>query len=893
MSAPACRQERRKDDVRARGSNGLDWLEVDDSQTELCVHFIGRIPEGLDVRHVLVRGGRRRPDVKVRAVSVRRSVDPEHDDCLIVQLDAPGDFSTYELCLVEVDDRGRRTGQPLPGLDPRYACLCFSFKAACATTLDCVPVERCAPERPPEPPGNYLAKDFESFRRLAYDRLAVTLPEWSERHVPDLGVALVELLSYEADRLSYFQDAVAGEAYLDSARRRISVRRHARLVDYRVHDGCNARAWLALQAGADVVLDTRGLFFTTRVAELPADRALEAHDYARVPRERYEVFEPLEPAANLRLRVAHNRISFWTWGQRFCCLPAGTTSATLRDEWAEDEPQPEPQSYPDPSPEPRPRTYGEARVKPEPKQAAYRKRRSDALAPARERRPNAHRAPDDEACETPQPARPRARRLDLRPGDFLLFEELLAPTTGSAADADPTHRHVVRVTAVEPGFDALYEQPIVEVEWAAADALPFALCLSALGPAPDCAELVDVSVARGNVLLSDHGETLGETLGPVPEEQSDAPCECVGRAGEVRPRPGRFRPHLNARPLTFAQPLMTLAPASSLLVQDAREALPRIVLSAAGDTWDARADLLDSEPGARHVAVEVDDDGFAHLRFGDGTAGRVPAAGATFEARYRVGNGPAGNVGAETIVHAVFRSGFVSDAITSLRNPLAASAGSAPEALDSVRLRAPHAFRRELRRAITADDYARLAEARPGVQRAAATLRWSGSWYEAEVGLDALGRSRPTADQIAAVTAALEPVRRIGHDLRVQPARQVPLLLELLVCVEAHSQRGPVEAALRARFGAGVQPDGTKGLFHPDNVTFGEPVSLSRLLAAAQAVEGVVAVQVLRLERLFEGPNGEVAAGLLPLGPLEIARLDNDPRAPEHGVLRLHLRGGR
>ena len=41
-------------------------------------------------------------------------------------------------------------------------------------------------------------------------------PDWVERNPSDLGIALVELLAYEGDRLSYFQDAVANEAYLDT-----------------------------------------------------------------------------------------------------------------------------------------------------------------------------------------------------------------------------------------------------------------------------------------------------------------------------------------------------------------------------------------------------------------------------------------------------------------------------------------------------------------------------------------------------------------------------------------------------------------------------------------------------------------------------------------------------
>ena len=73
------------------------------------------------------------------------------------------------------------------------------------------------------------------------DRLAVLVPGWTETHAADLGIAMVETLAYAADHLSYQQDAVSTEAYLGTARSRISLRRHARLVDYTVGEGCNAR----------------------------------------------------------------------------------------------------------------------------------------------------------------------------------------------------------------------------------------------------------------------------------------------------------------------------------------------------------------------------------------------------------------------------------------------------------------------------------------------------------------------------------------------------------------------------------------------------------------------------------------------------------------------------
>ena len=62
------------------------------------------------------------------------------------------------------------------------------------------------------------------------DRISTLMPDWEESSPADLGVALVELMACVGDRLSYRQDAVATEAYLETARRRVSVRRHARLV---------------------------------------------------------------------------------------------------------------------------------------------------------------------------------------------------------------------------------------------------------------------------------------------------------------------------------------------------------------------------------------------------------------------------------------------------------------------------------------------------------------------------------------------------------------------------------------------------------------------------------------------------------------------------------------
>src|SRR5262249_28025667 len=168
-------------------------------------------------------------------------------------------------------------------------------------------------------------------------------------------------------------------------------------------------------------------------------------------------------------------------------------------------------------------------------------------------------------------------------------------------------------------------------------------------PPPDCNFIENVSVARGNVVLIDHGRTIpGEDLGTVEVESSDVFCECEGRPSETTLTPAKFRANLQKTPLTFSAPLKHNASASSVFTQDPRKALPQIKLTAEPDgaEWLPSRDLLSSSGDDRYFVTEVDNDGVARLRFGDGDCGRMPDAETVFNATYRVGNGLNGNVGA-------------------------------------------------------------------------------------------------------------------------------------------------------------------------------------------------------------------------------------------------------
>lgn len=868
MTSLVCNSERRREAARQQDElYGLDYLDVDPDadpkQTRLTVHFLGRAPEGsheIRKQNIVIEGGRRIRKIKVLSAVTYPADDPEFDDTLEVVVDRAGDFSTYTLRIVERDSQGRP--HPHPSFDPRYDAVEFNFKVDCPSDLDCATQPQCPPAERPQPESNYLAKDYESFRQLMFDRLALLMPDWRERHVPDLGVTLIELLAYAGDYLSYYQDAVATEAYLETARQRISVRRHARLVDYLLHEGSNARAWVILKTdGSPMVFDPREMFFITRPQDAPSSLSvtLTPVDLQKLSAGGYEVFEPIT-GGTIRLFESHSEMHFYTWGDEECCLDRGATSATLIGELAKDgEPE---------SPPPADSQYGQQKQQ-----------------------------PDDQSEPGEQTGAPK---LWLRPGDYLIFEEIIGPKTGNPADADSGHRHAVRLTRVESSTDALSGDSIVEIEWAAEDALPFPLCLSVLGPPPDCKIIRQVSVARGNVVLVDHGKTIEEDPEPVPVDETVERCDCEEMPSETQLIAGTYGPVLKQTPLTFAQPFSPKTAAARALIQDVKQTLPQVRLTSdpapSGDPlWLPRPDLLSSGNGDQHFVAEIDNDGRAHLRFGDGELGRRPSPNMKFKAVYRAGNGSAGNVGAESITHVVFRKQKVSGGIIEVRNPLSASGGTDPEPIAEAKLFAPYAFRQQLQRAIIADDYRALVERdfEGRVQRAAATLRWNGGRYEALVAVDEFGKEEADPGLLSAIHRRLQRYRRIGHDLVVKSARLVPLLIEMKVCVDSHYLRGHVKAELLDIFSNRVLADGRKGFFHSDNLSFGEGIFLSSLVAKAQAVEGVETVEVTRLERLGEGPQQEIDNGVLPLGPLEVAQMDNDPSLPENGTFCLKMGGGR
>ncbi len=968
-----CSQKNRRALVLQKHAlNGIDYLEVskgaDGCGKQLLITMLKDARNlTLSLSQVQITGGTEASQVTVASVTVGTAAAPK---VVTVQLNQSGDFSTYTLSLVA----NPSTTDPPEGLDPQLSTVTFSFKAGCPTLADCLPCNCCPPDTTPEPDINYLAKDYGGFRQVMLDRMAVLAPAWKETHASDIGIMLVELLAYAADHLSYQQDAVGTEAYLGTARSRISLRRLAKLVDYQVGEGSNARAWVYLKTALDGVQIPAGTLVFPRVPGFPTTIQPNTTHAATL------LSNPLGFATmqDAELYLEQNELQFYTWEDSNCCLPAGTTSATLIRDTS---------------------LVGKLTT----------------LEPGSVLIFEEVMGPNTGDPEDANPNNRWAVRL-------------------AGVQATDYKNH--------PLVDPLNGQAIMQISWGAEDALPFPLCISSITDAEHNSQpLPAVSVARGNIVPANHGiwqvqalagtvaltinsatvtgvgttftnilqvgqwlvfgsdatqtpyqisaiasdtsltmgspyvgattlstnaavmEDLGEVPAapPAPVTQSSCACTCEGTSSNPLPR---YYPELAKSPVTFAYPLttyysvsvalkknsttvtgssfsanlsvgqwlvfasdptatpyqikaienattLTLAsaytgatissttatlvnttPASGFLTPSSSgtaRAVPQIaVYDDQGEQWVVLEDLLSSNDSQRVCVLEIEYTGAAFLRFGDDQYGMAPEPGMDFQVRYRVGNGTAGNIGRDSLAHILTNV----SGVAAVRNPLAAAGGVDPETMDHIRQAAPFAFLTQLR-AVTEDDYGVMAQQDPAIREARGTLRWTGSWYTAFVSVDAAAPSGSSAALLTATQKRLNMFRMMGVDLATEAAEIVALRIEMSICVDPDFFQADVETALMQLFTTGNLCTGQPGILNPENFTFGQTIYTSPFIAAAQGVQGVTSATLTVFQRMDDPSIDGVAQGYLTIGRTEIARCDNDPNRLDHGILVLHMDGGK
>ena len=1091
MIYSCCNENRRAAILGNPSLNGIDYLELLDQnsglpgqyQQTLLVYCLKPAPATLTPANILITGGETITNIVAQwIIPASIAVPPPHTataaeiayfnalpnaaNILIVRTSVAGDFSPYTLRLVNDASQAAAdtfdVTEALSGFDPQLAQVTFSFKIECPPFFDCKPSSpNCPPSSPTPPPINYLAKDYGSFRSILLDRLNQLLPSWGASSEADVGVVLAELMAYAGDQLSYQQDAVATEAYLLTARSRISLRRHALLVDYRVHDGCNARAWIKLQVSAPVTLDRTKTRFYTYAPGMPSTLAIGAGNEQAALDAGVVVFEPMQDAD---LFPEHNLMQFYTWGDTNCCLPRGATEATLNG------------SYPN------------LQV-------------GDVLIFEEIMGPETGVAADADIRH-----RYAVRLTSVATQDGLgqaLVDPLFEAGTGA-----PITSSVQSPT------------PVTEIQWSTSDALPAPLCLSSTITSSGQQKILSgVSVVYGNVVLADQGLTIDAVPLPMVPEPSlrypTAPGADRCKPTEPQYFPVRYRPQLPQGPVTQAVPLplagspvtpnavpllptgfvsladsngftclmveadaplnwpqyfgivatanatipptfdlsvvfnppggatgvtspvvlerftgLTLTPAVSnnvaleingisrfitvtpigtatptalpatptmlantgtialqdagstayltvqtanplswppmfavlaqgdlltpstfnllLLFQpptggigvpiptvveqfnglslstiaatfsvgstlltvrsfdeepnpnlsaydlmhfDASQAVPVITLTGSllgvNTTWTPAPDLLADGASDANFVVEVEIGGAAYLRFGDDTNGMRPLSGTSFTATCRIGNGTAGNVGANSITY------FAADPrIKFCTNPLPATGGIDPETPEQIRRRAPQAFETQ-ERAITMPDYASVTEANPQVEDAAATLRWTGSWYTVFITAEPQGGGLLTKPLRRTLTRSVNRYRLAGQDLKLEGPQYISLEIELTVCVDPNYFQSDVEQSLLQVLGSGMLADGRQALFAPGTFKLGQTVYLSPIYAAARTVAGVQTVTATVFQPQGVATDVFLENGEIPLGPFQVARMDNDPSRPANGQLTLVMMGGK
>jgi hypothetical protein len=622
---------------------------------------------------------------------------------------------------------------------------------------------------------DYLIKDYQGFRAAMLRRMSVTCHDWTDRSPADVGITVVEALAYAADYASQYQDAVAAEAYLTTARLRTSVKRHARLLDYAVEDGRSSRLWLHVRVNRSCAL-TAGTQF---LAAGPL-RGVMARDEigARHAIDRgAPVFEIMTQRT---LEPVLNELSLYGFGQRGQALPRGACHAVL----------------------------------------LVRAAARQFLMTAGQRAWHA-------------------------PGAILAF--------ASERDGETDDVHMVRVVAAEDltfrldPSQAERGLAIINISWAAEDALPHALHLP---PGATQSDGLGVTGVRclGNFVLADFGAARQEDLPPPEPGVPYRPALTWPGVVPVVPSPDRSSEPVSAAALQFP---------------DAMQAVPALELTedlgdgSIGVSWQASNDLLGCLPDERVVAVDNGQGGMSQLRFGDGRYGRKPAPDRCYRARYRVGNLDAADQRRDAITALVLNDGedlaFMREAIVQFSNLTQATGMRLPEPVDRARARAPQAAQTPVSCA-TLQEFTEAAERWPDVAQAVAWLDAHTDVVRIIIAVRSATQLWTSAHLIAAVQQDLASRRLIGRAVTVLGPSLVPLEIILAVRLLPGAQERAVRLALQRRFAAD-----NDGFFAPASISFGQVVFASAIAAQALAVPGVASVVLRRLAR-----SGSAAATPIP-----------------------------
>jgi hypothetical protein len=768
---------------------------------------------------------------------------------LILTVKPIGDYSTYSL---EV-----RSSIPDAIFDPLFAEISFKFRPGCFNT-NCAPEWETSPPPLPEPEIDYLAKDYGSFRQTMIAAMMERVPQWEPTSEADLDMVLADLFSVAADELSDYQDRVMNEAYLAAARKRVSLARHARLMDYHIHQGNQASSWLALEIDHPSAPQS---FQLTEGLKVWVNESEEASVGGK--KELPAVFiSRHEDAVSVHQYL--NSIGLYTWSDTITTLKAGSIRADLK-------------------------LY----------QTLYP---GDASTPV-----------DITTRAAAEEIRDLLRAQEVK---YLLIQEHLNPKTGLQIGRNPSKRQLLRLLPGDDGAEALHDpvknEWLVRVRWEKTDALRQDYCFTVDCPVDNPGTAIgavnNVSLFHGNLVEVFHGSqktTLFKDEGvPLDFTNPDKPLQFhyernpygePARWGVICRLPEKFLAYKNTEPGGDTPPVSTLQ--------------VDVLVNNVPSTWDEVPSLIysnDSAESGDHFVVETDENRRSLIRFGNGKNGMELPDGAEVSCTYQYGEPLEGNVGADMISN-FDAAKLIADFGINLRacwNPFDVTNGREPEPAAEIIRRVPESYRQNQLRAVTLQDYVARAEQVEGVARAAARYAWTGSWRTVRLTINPAGTGELSYKLRKKVEAYLNAVRLIGEDLEIRPPIFVPLEINVILCAMPDVWPDDIKFILEQEFSDGWTPDGRKGFFHPDLWTFGQPLYASQIIGHAMKVKGVEHVVAqkkgpgsagtsisVRIKRR-NGPF-EPVESLTQVAYNEIIQVQNDPDHVERGGITFEVKGGR
>ncbi|MFQ5525106.1 MAG: hypothetical protein ACE5GX_02485 [Thermoanaerobaculia bacterium] len=870
------REQRRAAIRQQREITGLDYVLAeptrDPQRWRLRLHFLSFTPVNIVPAKIRIRG-----------------VDGSIDTALRVE-PLPDTFATSGDVFVWVQDRERAetlgadsneysielTGAV--GLDRFFTTAPFRFDGRIPRRSRSQLGDE---ESGTTPDIDYLAKDYESFRRLMLETMSRAVPAWTERNPADIGVTVVEALAAEADYLSYFQDAVGTEAYLDTARLRTSARRHLRLLSYYLHEGCNSRVWVHFEMAEWPFATTlrKGTRLLTRAGDLPAQLEEHSWEYNQAIGQGSSVFETLHEAKHLSHEL--NRLEIHTWGAEDYCLPKGATSAALVG-WIQRLEKADVLIFEEVKDR---RTGDQSDADPGRRHAVrlietprFRRSESGTITgphdPLTGTEITEIRFHEDDALPFPFTVRLKTPDRTVENVTVVRGNVVLADN-GMSVHGDP--------------FDLVDSPQPLEI---ASRDLIYSLPFDAKAAEQSSAAAM---IRQDEFWLSLPALSLLES--PQPRRKLPTPTE----ADQALPPPAAPAPsRLGLRALHEENPTAEMT--SGAYFEPTHESL--------GRKWTAQRDLLESQPFGTEFVAEPGADGRIQVRFGDGNQGRRPAAGAVFSAEYRVGDGDRGRIGPGALAHVVVTSEIESHwpprpplTFTGVRNPLPSQGGKAPQALEQARLVGPRLFRQHAT-CVTLEDTTRKVAGLPGVLCAAGELLWAGSCHTVRLYVQREGDRELTPEFQRSLHSELEPLMVAGRDLEIRAPKTLPVTIRLSGRLDQGFVLEEVAEKLAGVLGTREHEGGKRGYFHPDNLLLGRPLDLGAVLDEAMSVPGVLSMTATLFRPYGEtarrplsransrvAPETQVLHRIEP-GPFQVIEMRDLPGKGERGSLTIELEEG-